>query len=197
MNKTTLIRYLNSVMKNESLTEIEKDIRTKNELPIYLNEVMIGLMLSDGSLERSSSTSGVRLSICFSKKDEEYLKFIYDLYKPYINTEPAYIKVYNKKTDSYNEVLKFKTISLPQLIYYYELFYKGKKIVPGNIEKLMTPVVLAHLIMGDGNLKLPDKIIRRALAIFRGADEVSTLIFFNYFYEDFVEINKKKIASLK
>lgn len=124
-----------------------------------LGEVMIGLMLSDGSLERSSSTSGVRLFICFSKKHAEYLKFIYDLYKPYIT-----IKVYNKKTDSYNEVLKFKTISLcgaTQLIYYHELFYiKGKKIVPGNIEKLMTPVVLAHLIMGDGNLKLPDKILR-------------------------------------
>lgn len=47
MNKTTLIRYLNSVMKNKSLTEIDKFIRTRNELPIYLGEVMIGLMLSD------------------------------------------------------------------------------------------------------------------------------------------------------
>jgi len=39
-------------MKNKSLTEIDKFIRTRNELPIYLGEVMIGLMLSDGSLER-------------------------------------------------------------------------------------------------------------------------------------------------
>jgi LAGLIDADG DNA endonuclease family len=27
------------------------------------------------------------------------------------------------------------------------------KIVPKDIDNLMTPVVLAHLIMGDGNLK--------------------------------------------
>lgn len=33
------------------------------------------------------------------------------------------------------------------------------KIVPVNIEELMSPIVLAHLIMGDGNIKLPDKII--------------------------------------
>ena len=34
------------------------------------------------------------------------------------------------------------------------------KIIPLNIEELMSPVVLAHLLMGHGNLKQPDKIIR-------------------------------------
>lgn len=87
--KTTLIRYLNSVKQNKSLTELEKFLRTRNELPIYLDNVMIGLMLSDGSLERTSSTSGVRLSVSFSKKHAKYLEFIYNLYKPYINTEPT------------------------------------------------------------------------------------------------------------
>ena len=52
------------------------------------------------------------------------------------------------------------------MLYYFELFYKansdGKftKIIPLNIGELMSPVVLAHLLMGDGNLKQPDKIIR-------------------------------------
>ena len=96
----------------------------------------------------------------FWKKHSEYLRFLYSLFKPYINSEPVDIKVYNKKTDSYNNVIRFKTISIPQLIHYMELFYKGKKVVPSNIEGLMTPAVLAHLIMGDGNLKLPDKIFR-------------------------------------
>lgn len=31
MKKTTMIRYLNSVMKNTSLTEKEKFIRTRNK----------------------------------------------------------------------------------------------------------------------------------------------------------------------
>lgn len=34
------------------------------------------------------------------------------------------------------------------------------KIVPLNIDDLMSPVVLAHLIMGDGNFKPKDHIIR-------------------------------------
>lgn len=58
------------------------------------------------------------------------------------------------------------------MLYYYNLFYEqnanGKltKIVPKNMEQLISPVVLAHLIMGGGggcyagNLKLPDEIIR-------------------------------------
>jgi len=118
-------------MKNKSISEIDKNLRITNELPIYLGDVLIGLLLSDGSLERTSSTSAVRLSISFSEKHREYLEFLYNLYKPYINTEPALIRVYNRKTNSYNNVLKFKTLSIPQLIYYYELFYvNGKKLIP-------------------------------------------------------------------
>nr|YP_010556898.1 LAGLIDADG endonuclease [Cordyceps blackwelliae]UYS92280.1 LAGLIDADG endonuclease [Cordyceps blackwelliae] len=97
------------------MTNTDKFIRTRNELPIYLDDWFNAKWWKD-----------LHPLMEFSKKHEEYLKFIYDLYKPYINTEPADIKVYNKKTNSYNEVLKFKTISLcgaTQLIYYYELFY--------------------------------------------------------------------------
>jgi hypothetical protein len=160
MNKTTMIRFLNSVLKNDSLSERDKFIRTRNGLPVYLSEVLMGLMLSDGSLERISPTSGARLSVSFGKKHSEYLRFLFKLFKPYINSEPVELKVFNKKTKSYNDVIKFNTVSLPQLVFYKELLYKGKKIIPSNIEEFMTPVVLAHLIMGDGNLKQPDKIIR-------------------------------------
>ena len=37
---------------------------------------------------------------------------------------------------------------------------KFTKVIPDNIEELITPVVLAHLIMGDGNLKPKDNILR-------------------------------------
>lgn len=51
-----------------------------------------------------------------------------------------------------------KTLSFPVFNYYHKLFYrydsenkKWIKIVPGNISTLMNPVVLAFLLMGDGN----------------------------------------------
>lgn len=56
---------------------------------------------------------------------------------------------------------------LPLFVYYHNMFYSVDKVtqryvkrVPENIDSLMTPVVLAHLIMGDGNLKKGDNIIR-------------------------------------
>ena len=62
--------------------------------------------------------------------------------------------------------IRFKTVSLPLFKFYHELFYKpnskGKyiKIIPQNIKQYMDPVVLAHLVMGDENLKPEDNIIR-------------------------------------
>lgn len=163
MNKTTMIRFINSLNKLENY---KKELRSKSKLSSYLNDVLIGLLLSDGYLEKSSPTSGARLTISFGAKHSAYLMHLFNLIEPYTNTNPTSISVYNKQTKTNNEVWRFKTVSLPQLLYYYELFYKanseGKliKIIPLNIEELMSPVVLAHLIQGDGNLKQPDKIIR-------------------------------------
>lgn len=168
MNKTTMIRYINSLKKLEGN---KKEFRSKSKLSKYLNDVLIGLILSDGYLEKSSPTSAARLTVSFGAKHSKYLLHLYDLFEPYTNSSPVSINVYNKKTETNNEVLRFKTVSLPQLLYYHELFYKFKynelterdkliKIVPTNIEELMSPIVLSHLIMGDGNIKLPDKIIR-------------------------------------
>jgi hypothetical protein len=159
--KLQLKRFLNSTLKNKSLSDRDKYYRTMSELPSYLKKVLVGIILSDGYLERTSINGGVRLCLSFGKKHERYLNYLYLLFKPYVNTKPVTIKVFNKKTNTYNEVVRFKTISLPQLIVFHELFYnKGKKIIPSGIKELISAATLAHLIMGDGNLKLPDKIIR-------------------------------------
>lgn len=54
------------------------------------------------------------------------------------------------------DTARFKTVNLPSLVNYYDMFYqmggKGRvKVLPGNIMELMTPVVLAYMIKGDGN----------------------------------------------
>lgn len=164
MTRTTIIRFLNSLNK---LADYVRSYRSKTTLPKYLHEVLIGLLLSDGSLERSSITSAARLSVIFGLKHASYFFHLYNLFEPYVGTSPDVTTVYNKKTKSDNMIIKFKTQSLPLFVYYYNMFYKLNsstggfvKCIPANIEELMTPVVLAHLIMGDGNIKLPDHIIR-------------------------------------
>ena len=41
-------------------------------MPSYLDQVMIGLLLSDGSLEKSSKTSLARLSVMFGSLHLSY-----------------------------------------------------------------------------------------------------------------------------
>jgi hypothetical protein len=48
----------------------------------------------------------------------------------------------------------FKTLSYPCFNSYYDVFYSNNiKIVPSNIEQLLTPVSLAYWAMDDGSKK--------------------------------------------
>jgi hypothetical protein len=48
--------------------------------------------------------------------------------------------------------LEFYTRSMPCLTEFYHVFYeKGIKVIPLSIYDLLTPVALAHMIMGDGS----------------------------------------------
>ena len=96
-----MIRFLNSL---EKLENYKKEFRSKSKLSLYLNDVIIGLLLSDGYLEKSSPTSGVRLTVSFGAKHSAYLMHLFNLFEPYTNTNPASISVYNKQTNTSNEV---------------------------------------------------------------------------------------------
>jgi hypothetical protein len=96
-----MIRFLNSLEKLESL---KKEFRSKSKLSLYLNDVFIGVLLSDGYLEKSSPTSGARLTISFGAKHSAYLMHLFNLVEPYTNTNPVSISVYNKQTKTNNEV---------------------------------------------------------------------------------------------
>ena len=50
--------------------------------------------------------------------------------------------------------LQFFTRSMPCITELHSLFYvNGVKLVPQNIYELLTPVALAHMVMGDGSEK--------------------------------------------
>jgi hypothetical protein len=119
MTKTSIIRYIKSLNK---YTGYVKEYRSKVFLPKYLHETLVGLLLSDGSLERSSLTSAARLSVIFGLKNAPYLLHLYNLFEPYVNNSPDVTSVYNKKTNSYNMIVKFKTQSLPVSLIYYKKF---------------------------------------------------------------------------
>lgn len=63
--------------------------------------------------------------------------------EPVINVRKA-----DPRTGKIYKSMYIRTLSFACLNFYHDLFYKGNKVVPLNIQDLLTPVGLAHLIMG-------------------------------------------------
>ena len=167
MTNLTLKRY---ILKTLKLDNYKRDYRLMPRLPKYLNDTLIGLLLSDGSLQKSTDTSNVRLSVTMSMNSYPYIFHLYNLFEPYIDTD---LKTLDIKSSNLVELgkkyttVRFKTISMPQLLYYYNIFYKKniinnkyEKIVPVELKNNFNAISLAHLIMGDGNYLDSRKIIR-------------------------------------
>nr|YP_009486041.1 hypothetical protein [Cantharellus appalachiensis]AWA82102.1 hypothetical protein [Cantharellus appalachiensis] len=121
-----------------------------------LNSILIGLLLGDAGLYRSSITSNTRLEMSFGKNYKLYAEFTGNLLSSYMTNPVKSIEIATNKRVYINYRLKTKT--LPIFNHYYDMFYKLDtdydkfiKIVPNNIEILMNPIVLAYLIMSDGN----------------------------------------------
>ena len=119
-------------------------------LPPYQFGAVVGLLLSDAWLTFGISKSkNARLGLKQSYTNKEYLYFIFLILAHYCNSFPVYNKT--RRKSSVNHFLVFTTRSLPCFTELYHLFYKNKvKVVPRNIYDLLTPVVIAHWIMGDG-----------------------------------------------
>lgn len=66
--------------------------------------------------------------------------------KPVINVRKP-----DPKTNKIYKSIYVRTLKFPCLNRYHDLFYRNKKkVIPSNIQDLLTSRELAHLIMGDG-----------------------------------------------
>ena len=65
------------------------------------------------------------------------------------------VKFKQKLIDTYHEGYRFNTYAYTSWIDIYKLFYNSrkKKVIPNNIENLLTPLTLAIWIMDDGTFK--------------------------------------------
>ena len=77
---------------------------------------------------------------------------MYLLFKPLINMDPSILeRKPDKRTGLIYKSIYFLTLRFSCLNEYYEIFYKDRvKIIPNNLDKLLTPIGLAYWIMDDG-----------------------------------------------
>ena len=86
-----------------------------------------------------------------------YFNHVLELFKPFLSKDfnLKHRNFTDKKNKNVYSSVQFATLSLPCFNYYKDLFYKSDntKIVPLNIENLLTPIGLAYWIMDDGSLQ--------------------------------------------
>jgi LAGLIDADG DNA endonuclease family len=158
------------------------DLKNSNNLislPEVLNSILIGIMLGDGGMYRSSPTSNTRLEMSFGEKYKEFAESLGNIFKDYMSNPVKSIQIKGKNKIYTN--YRIKTKSLPIFNQNYEMFYKLDpdnqrfvKMVPENISNLINPIVLAYLIMTDGNFYKSRNRVRIYTNSFR-KDEVQML----------------------
>lgn len=123
-------------------------------------------MLADGYLEKGKPTFNTRLRIDLAYPEQySYVTSLHALFASLMPMEPVIItRKSDPRTGKIYKSIYIRTLRFPCLNKYYDLFYGStsnlfqdqrpdkKKIVPSNIQDLLTPAGLAHLIMGDGFL---------------------------------------------
>jgi hypothetical protein len=132
------------------LTKLERE---QFSIDTSLNDTIIGLTLGDLHIRKQPASTNVRF--CFEQGliHEEYILHLYELFKNYCMSGLKYsTRKPDKRTGNIYSRVTFTTYSLPCLNIYHELFYRdGKKIIPNNIEELLTARALAYWAMDDGS----------------------------------------------
>jgi len=129
-------------------------------LPAYTKGVIVGLILSDGWLIISNSKNA-RLGFAQSGDHSEYFWFVFFSLSHYCSSYPR-VRIRTNVLLSRKETISLQLFTrlMPCMTELHSLFYpEGVKIVPQNIYELLTPVALAHVIMGDGSVQRHGLII--------------------------------------
>lgn len=176
------LNKLLSRLKSTSSGLSKQELRALTSLPSELSEAIIGMLLGDAGCFRTSKspTSNSRLEFSFGKDRFVFAKFIEELLQDFVTTSVS-SRLVNAIPGgpSIHTSYRLKTIALPVFNFYRDLFYKqdpvtGKfvKFVPKMIIQYLSPIALAHLVMGDGNFHAATKTIRIYTNGFTHADVV-------------------------
>lgn len=121
---------------------------------------MIGLLLGDGHIQKRYVKGNSRFIYSQSslrKHHFNYFNHVLELFKPFLSEDFKLKERHHldKRTKVRYSSLNFATLAFPCFNYYKSLFYNSEniKIVPSNIQNLLTPIGLAYWIMDDGSIQ--------------------------------------------
>src|SRR3989344_422832 len=135
-------------MRSNKIEAYKKTLQLTDEQ----REILIGVLLGDGHLETQNNGRTYRLKIEHACWQDVYTLWLYEKFKAWVLTPPQ-----EKQHTVFGKIYKehwFSTISHGAFRFYANQFYRDKhKILPRQIERWLTPLVLAIWFMDDGSIK--------------------------------------------
>ena len=119
------------------------------QLSTNLKEILVGKLLGDAHMRRfnisEDSKSNARVIFLQSLEQSEFIYHLFGIFKDYSISSPKVHSSLIKETGNFRHNISFGTRTLPCFNEFYNLFYKNRlKVVPENIEELLTEVSLAY-----------------------------------------------------
>ena len=137
LGSTTGIRYTKYVLSTINL-------------PNDIKSIFIGIILSDGHIALNSKGKNAYLILNQSLTKSAYVYFVFSFLSHYCQSYPKLSVSYRLGRPSY--ILRIATRSMPCITELYNNYYLNKiKIIKPLIYNDLTPIALAHWIMGDGS----------------------------------------------
>ena len=142
-----------------SSIELSKEQLSKFLIPLTVWEVVTGELLGDGHISYDPIRKpliNARLEFTFAAKILHYVNYLkFNSLAPLCTSSKPTPWSNSKLEDKEPTQYWFSTKRLPILTSLHSVWYKeieGKfiKVLPYNIEELLTPIALGHWIMGDG-----------------------------------------------
>lgn len=112
--------------------------------------LILGTLLGDGCIEKRKKNP--RLRIDHTSAQKEYVFWKYTILRDIATREPHILFEKDKRSGKIFSRWYFSTKAIPELEFYYRLFYQnGKKVVsPEIVNHLKNPLSLAVWLMDDG-----------------------------------------------
>jgi LAGLIDADG DNA endonuclease family len=113
-----------------------------------LKEIIYGCILGDLHVEKKNVNSNARLQFRYSTINKDYSYHLYNLFEMYCGKPPIILNRFDERPNKFKNYssIKFQTLNLPCFNEFRNTFYdiNGKKIIPLNIEELLTAKSLAY-----------------------------------------------------
>ncbi len=112
------------------------------------HDIIEGLLLSDAWMGKYASHRHPLLYFCQSSQHADYVQHVADLLD--VSDRVKSRSRFDKRTYKYYHVTEFRTRNLSLFDEYHKRWYRNKiKIIPQDL--IITPTVLLHAFLGDGN----------------------------------------------